>query len=172
MDDQRSRLGAANLSVPLMLLTFVLVAGFLWWLNMNAQSIEVDVSENEAPGQAATPGATYVRVSEEELRLTPERYVGQVVQVSDLPVAMSVGTEAFFLDLPESPFLVKLPSGQPAPTGRVTVVGSMKAMNDSIIRDWVGRGLVPPGDQILVEFATHFIEASSIEPASGARPAP
>jgi hypothetical protein len=176
MGDQRSRLGAANLTIPLMLLTVVLIVGFLWWLNMNAESasvVLVDEEEDVTPTQGATGGAP---VTEEDLRMTPERFEGQVVRIT-LPVATPVGTQAFFLDVTDSPFLVKLnedliQAGQAVPQGTVTVIGPLMAMTDSVRADWIAKELIPPADEVLVEFATHFIEAQTVEPAAAEAPSP
>lgn len=171
MGDQRSRLGAANLTIPLMLLTFVLMVGFLWWLNQNAQSAAVVVTEEPTEDTAAASGtAEGVQVTEENLRMTPEQFEGQVVRIT-LAVAAPVGPEAFFLDVTDSPFLVKISDelvaqGQAVPQGEVTVSGPLMAMTDSIRGAWVAEGIIPPADEVLVEFATHFIEANTIQAAA------
>lgn len=165
MADRRSRLGVANLSLPLMLLTFVGIGGFLWWLNLKSESVEIEVVE--ATGPVNTGGAAFTPVTEDDLR-EAERFVGQTVRAADMAVAGQVGTQAFFLDLPDLPFLVMLSEelvaqGTPIPRGQVTVTGPILAMTDSIMNDWMGRALVPASDQILLEFSTHFIEARSVE---------
>lgn len=173
MRDLGSRRGAANLSIPLMILAFGLMAGFLWWLNQKAVPTEVALEEQADTATAVDLGANATEVSADQLRLQPGNFVDQLVKVSNVSVASSVGTQAFFLDLPQTPFLVKfsrdmVSAGAQVPTGGVTVVGTLKAMNDSIVGDWVGRGLISEGDRILVEFATHFIEAIQVTPASAA----
>lgn len=176
MGDQRSRLGAANLSIPLMLLTFLLMGGFLWWLNMNAEPTSVAFMEEPVEDTTPVAGPGGREVTQEELRMTPDQLEGQIVRIT-LGVAGAVGTEAFFLDVTDSPFLVKLgpqlvQQGQTVPQGAVTVVGPLMAMTDSTRQDWISKGLVPPADEVLVEFATHFIEATSVEPAAApAQPA-
>jgi hypothetical protein len=107
----------------------------------------------------------------DQLKTSPGQFVGRVVRVSNLAVATPVGTKAFFLDVPQSPFLVKfdqalIDQGRPLPTGVVTVTGPMHAMTDSIMRDWLAKGYISAGDQILVEFSTHFIEARTVEPGT------
>jgi len=170
MRDLGSRRGAANLSIPLMVLAFGLMAGFLWWLNQNAASSAVPVEEGPDTVVAPSAGAGATEVTAEQLRLEPGTFTGQLVRVSNVPVASAVGTQAFFLDLPQTPFLVKLPAGQQLPSSgsAVSVVGTLTATNDSIVNDWVGSGAISEGDRILVEFATHFIQARVVTPASGA----
>jgi hypothetical protein len=174
MGDQRTRLGAANLTIPLMLLAFFLIVGFLWWLNINAESASVVVVDEEEVTPQGDPAG--VQVTEEDLRMTPERFEGQVVRIT-LPVAGAVGTQAFFLDVTDSPFLVKLnedlvQAGQTVPQGTVAVAGPVRVMTDSIRADWIARGIVPAADEVLVEFATHFIEAHTVEPAAAGASSP
>jgi len=168
MGDQRSRMGAANLSLPLMIVSFVMIGGFLWWLNKSAESASVAINEQttSAESSVGAPGGAVVKVTEEQLRLDPQVFEGQVIEVTD-DVAMGIGSQAFFLDFLESPFLVILNEelvreGQAVPAGSVTVTGPLMVMNDSIIENWMGRGLVPANDRILLEFSTHFIEARSV----------
>jgi hypothetical protein len=172
MGDQRSRVGAASLAVPLMVVTFLLVAGFMWWLRQNAATTSVMLEDGEGADSvtAPQPAAGGVAVSEEQLKVSPAQFEGQVVSVT-LPVAMAVGTQAFFLDVTDAPFLVKLSEalvqqGQAVPQGQVTVTGPLMAMTDSIRQDWLGRGIIPQADEILVEFATHFIEARTVAAAA------
>jgi hypothetical protein len=122
-----------------------------------------------AGGAAAAPASNATEVTADQLKTAPEQFLGREVRVSNIAVATPVGTQAFFIDVPQSPFLVKLDQAliaqsRPLPTGTVTVIGPMRAMNDSIMRDWLAKGYITAGDQILVEFATHFIEATSVTP--------
>jgi hypothetical protein len=178
MGDQRSRLGAASFSIPLMLVTFLLIAGFFWWLSQNARSTSVTMDDGTATDTVTVPqpGGGGVVVTEDQLKMTPGQFEGQVVSIT-LPVAMAVGTQAFFLDVTDAPFLVKLSDaliqqGQAVPQGAVTVTGPLVAMTDSIRQDWLSRGIIPQADEILVEFATHFIEARTVAAAAPAPPAP
>jgi hypothetical protein len=180
MGDQRSRLGAASFSIPLMVVTFLLIAGFFWWLSQNAQTTSTMITTGAGDDSVAVPqptGGGGVAVTEEQLKVAPTQFEGQVVSIT-LPVAMAVGTQAFFLDVTDAPFLVKLSDallqqGQAVPQGEVTVTGPLMAMTDSIRQDWLSKGIIPQADEILVEFATHFIEARTIAAAApSAPPAP
>jgi hypothetical protein len=180
MGDQRSRLGAASFSIPLMVATFLLIAGFFGWLIQNAQTTSVMLNRVCVGVSVTVPpasGGGGVAVTEDQLKTTPAQFEGQVVSIS-LPVAMAVGTQAFFLDVTDAPFLVKLSDallqqGQAVPQGQVTVTGPLMAMTDSIRQDWLSKGIIPQADEILVEFATHFIEARTIAAAApSAPPAP
>ena len=177
MPDQGSRRGAANVAIPLMVLSFGLIAGFLWWLSQNAEGTEpVIVEQPDATPTLDVSGATEVTAT--QLRLEAATFEGQRVLVSDVGVASSVGDQAFFLDLPQTPFLVRLgaelvAAGTLVPSGTVSVVGTLLAMNDSIVTDWSGSGSISDNDRLMVEFASHFIEAVRLtEAAGGAPPAP
>lgn len=175
-----SRRGAANLGVPLMALTFLLLAGFLYWLSATAEPTAPPVMEEEAdePVEVADAG-TGTEVDPEALKTGASAFEGQTVRLAEVMVSQSLGDVTFFVDLPESdalppqPFLVRLnpdlvAAGQSVPLNqRVTVVGPLMAMQDSIVQAWLGDGSISPNDQLLVEFATHFIEAEAIQTAGG-----
>jgi hypothetical protein len=177
MADRSSRAGAANLTIPIVVVVFIIVVVLMNVLggdNANTATPEGEAPAASAP--AAPAASSAVAVTATQLQEAPQQFQGQVVKVS-LPVAMPVGTQAFFLDVPKSPFLVKISDalvagGQAVPTGQVTVEGPLMAMNDSIMKDWIGKGWIPQQDQVLVEFATHFIEARTIQSAPAAAPAP
>jgi hypothetical protein len=160
-----------------MLVTFVLMGGFLYWLYMNAAptpSPEM-MEETEAPEVDVGPAATVVDPS--ALETGTAEFEGQLIELPSVNVASAVGSEAFFVDLPRTPFLVKLgpellAEGAGVPSGLVTVRGTLLAMNDSIIDAWSTSGAITEGDRPIVEFATHFIEATRVQAAAeGANPA-
>lgn len=161
-----SRRGASNLTIPLMLLSLVLLGGFLYWLNVTAEPtqppvIEEDTEEEDGPaGTAVQPGV---------LAVSPQDYLGQTIRVEDVDVPQAVGSRAFFVSLTEQvPFLVRMDStllarGMQVPAGQtVTVVGTVHAMTDSIVSAWEADGSVSAGDRPLVEFATHFLLAQQV----------
>ena len=169
MTDSGTRRGAANFAPVLMILSFVLMIGFLVWLGMTSEGTdEVALVENDttAVEEPDTMELGATRVTAQELRLNPEEHEGQRVRIGS-SVASAVGSQAFFLDLPQSPFLVKMDSslvaeGRQIPQGEIVVTGTLLAMNDSIVDAWAEAGSISQGDRPLVEFATHFIEASRI----------
>ena len=59
MADTGSRRGASNLGVPLMLLTFLLIGGFMYWLYVTAEPTEPIVVEEveEEPEENASAEA-------------------------------------------------------------------------------------------------------------------
>jgi hypothetical protein len=168
-----------------MLGAFVLLAGFLYWLSLTAvptAAPEIVEEEPEAEMMSATT------VDPAALESGANGYVGLTVRLDDLNVASPVGSKAFFVDLPRTPFLARigtelLAAGEVAPaTGqRVSLVGDVMEMNDSTISAWSAAGDITDNDRPLVEFATHYIEVLQIRMegagmapagAAGADPAP
>ncbi len=171
MAHNASRRGVSNLGIPLMLLSFVLLGGFLYWLNITAEPTQPPVIEEDDPTET-TSGAT--TVDPNALNQTPEQYVGQRIRLEGVEFASPVGTRAFFVNLtPQAPFLVAMDTvlvarGMAMPSGTVTVAGVVHAMTDSIINQWVSEGAVTEADRPVVEFATHFMLADQIDQAAAA----
>lgn len=180
MTDSGARRGAANFAPILMILSFVLMIAFLAWLGLTSEGTDaVAMQEDTVTEQADTVETGAMRVTADELRLNPENYEGETVRIG-AEVASAVGSEAFFLDLPQSPFLVKMDSalvaeGREVPDGEVVVTGVVRTMSDSIAAAWTEAGAIGEGEQPLVAFATHYIEARRVrlgqdqeeEPAGG-----
>ncbi len=170
-----SRRGAADkLSIPLMVLAFVAVGGFLYWLNITAQPTEVAIAE-ESTG--ATESGASVVLPMNEFLAGPGAYDGQVVEITGARVASPLGTQAFWIGPDDSPFLVRLGPQLLAdsvgiPQVRtVNLVGTVRMMTDSILAVWDSAGAFPnEGDRMVAEFAigSPFLEATAINtPGSG-----
>ena len=100
-----SRRGSADqLSLPLMILAFVLVGGFLFWLNRTAEPTELAIEE-AAP--EAVHGASAILTLEDFLE-NPEGQVDAVVGVNGARIASRLGTEAFWIGPDDAPYLVKM----------------------------------------------------------------
>ncbi len=168
MAQSGSRRGASNLGIPLMLLSFILLGGFLYWLYITAVPTEPAVTE-QADSTAAD--MTAIAADPGSLAIDASQYEGQTVRLPALEVAAAVGRRAFFLNLTDqTPFLVRMDSalvarGMTVPTGRVRVVGDVVPMTDSIITQWTSAGDITEGDRPVVEFATHFILAHQVQSA-------
>jgi len=175
MADNGSRRGATNLGVPLMIVAFVAIGGFMYWLNLQAAEYEASrvVEVQEEPADPGTiEGA--VTVAAEEIQLDASPYEGQMVTLPVLPVASQLGTQGFWLEMPNrNPFLVSLnddlmAQGISATQGQsATVTGMILAVNDSILTVWSDAGTISEGDRLAAEFATHFIEAALVRVESG-----
>ena len=159
-----SRRGASNLGVPLMLLSFALMGGLLYWLAITAEPTEVVIVEEE-------PEDVFLgTVLDAAVLETPAitGYEGLEVRVADVPYAQAVGSAQFFVSLPQgSPFLVRMSDQMIAdsvaqPSGIVTITGMLYPMSDSVKAVWSESGSVTAADQPLVDFAAHYIEATEI----------
>ena len=176
-----SRRGEANLGLPLMLLTFLMLGGFMYWLYVTAEPTAPAVAEVMEEPEDDYLGTT---VTPEDLKTGVDSYVGQEIRLRGVNVSQLLGAQAFFVDLPASealpatPFLVRM-SGDLAAGGmsvamadETTLIGTLHTMSDSVVSDWSESGTLGDNDRLLVEFATHFIEANEIEITGGAEEAP
>lgn len=169
MTERGSRRGAANLAPILMILSFLTMAGLLWWLNMTAEQTEQVVMEEE--DTTVDLGASAMVVTASELDVGAANLVGQLIRLEDVGLSATVGDHAFMVELgtaeQSSPFLIvpdsALIAGGPtmAPE-RVTVTGRLRERTDSVLEVWTSSGVIPEGQAPLAEFATHFIEAGQI----------
>lgn len=175
MGVKASRRGAADLGVPLMIVAFLAIAGFLYWLNLQAKA-ELAQKAAIAEEIAAEEALAELRgevVPGEALQSNADLYVGKVITVSGLSIASMLGTQGFWLELPNgNPFLVSMSEAVKAEGlalnsgAAVNVSGMMYAMNDSTLNAWSTAGSVGEGDRLAAEFATHFLEAGQVQVAA------
>jgi hypothetical protein len=171
-----SRRGAAEkLSLPLMILAFVVVGGFLYWLNVTAQPTEVAIVETE---DDSAEGASAI-LDAADFLTGPAQYEGQLIEVTNARVSSKLGTQAFWIGPDDSPFLVKMaPSlletgGQVLTEQVVTLIGKVFVMTDSALTAWDSLGAFSnEGDRIVAEFAvgSPFLEVQTVRartPAGG-----
>ena len=167
-----SRRGSAeNLTLPLMIVAFLMVGGFLYWLNVNAKSAEVAIVE-ETPDEGS--GAS-VTLSLQDFLANPEGQIDATVEVTGARIASRLGTEAFWIGSDAAPYLVKMaPELTEAGTeilveSVVNVVGTVYMMSDSVLSAWDEMGVFAnEGDRIVAEFATTFLEATAVISQDGA----
>ncbi len=156
-----------------MIASFVLMGGFLYWLSATAEPTPPPAIDEDRQEQDRAPIANLVAI--DDLARTPADYVAQMVRVENTDVAQALGDITFFVNT-RQPVLVRMhpdmvAAGEPIPSGYVTVVGRVREMNDSIVSDWVGSGSVSAGNQMLVEFASHYILTEAILPGQAPAPA-
>lgn len=168
----RSREGAAqSATLPLMVISFVLIGGFMYWLSVTAEPTQVAIVEedDDAATGAAVPWSTF--------GADPESHEGQTVTVSGVPVSSRLGTQAFWAELPnETPYLVKFGSQLVADSVTVSagdrgdITGTVHMMSDSVLDAWEAAGAFSdPVNRIEAEFATSFLEAETfrVAPSGG-----
>ena len=164
-----SRRGAAEkLSLPLMILAFVAVGGFLYWLNITAQPTEVAIEEGTVE---ETPSGAAVSMPLVDFLTNPAQYDGQIVEVTLARVASRLGPQAFWIGPDATPFLVKMAPElvEAGPEvmlqSTVTIVGPVATLDEATLQAWDSAGAFPSeGDRIVAEFAvgSPFIQATAI----------
>lgn len=173
MPENASRRGAVDMGMPLMILAFVVIGGFMFWLNGRAaEEREMRLVEETEPVEEEPTGIQTLTPADIQSDATP--YEGQEVRLQGATVASLLGTQGFWLETPSgNPFLVSLaPEVMAAgtsvePGSSATVQGTVVAMTDSILTAWTEAGTINEGDRIVAEFATHFIEATDVRSSGG-----
>jgi len=177
MTHQASRRGAVNLGTVLMIAAFAVIAGFIYWLSLQAaaERAAVEVAETEETQQEESAGSE-VMVSLGEALTTPdmEAFVGEEIRGVGYEVASSLGKQGFWVNTASgNPFLVSWSESQIAEGATVaagdtvTVVGEMMRMEPSVLDAWTAAGTISETDRIVAEFATHFVAASDVDVTSG-----
>lgn len=120
----------------------------------------------EAPEAAAPAAPAAPELAATELA-NPAAHEGMTVQVSNLKVAGAVGTSAVWVELPTTPaptqFLVRTPT-PPAVGSTVTVVGTVHPVTPEVVEGWLSAGAISENDKLVVEFASHYLDATSVQP--------
>jgi len=168
-----SRRGFADkLSLPLMILAFLVVIGFLYWLNATAEPTQVEIVEEDAP---TSSGASAI-LNVTDFLSDPGQYDGRIVEVTSARVASRLGPQAFWIGPNDAPFLVKMgPELVEAGTAilieqSVNLTGTVWMMTDSAHAAWDAQGAFPnEGDNIVAEFAigSPFLEVTAIQGMGG-----
>ena len=133
----------------------------------------------EARGEPAdilhTQGHGPVEVDPADIQLDATPFEGQVITLRGLSVASNLGTQGFWLEMPNgNPFLVVLNAdlmaqGAMATVGQQpTVSGTVLAVNDSVLDAWSMAGTISEGDRLAAEFATHYMDAAQVLNREGA----
>jgi hypothetical protein len=164
MSTSSTERGAAEkLALPLMVLSFLALGGFLYWLNITAEPTEVTIVEEEAEGGSGSA------ISVDEFLASPEAQTGQSIEVAGARVSSRLGTQAFWIGPDDRPYLVKMSPDLVAAGGTVLVEqivslrGTVHTMSDSVLNAWQELGAFSnDGDRIVAEFATSFFEVDEI----------
>jgi hypothetical protein len=152
---------SGKLSLPLMIVAFLSVAGFVYWLSVTAQPTEVPVAEEEEPA---------LELSLEVFQSRSGEVVGERVRIPPVVVAAPLGLQAFWFEFPDGniyltrigPELVQ--SGLQVEEGdRVRITGEVREMNDEVLDSWVNQGVIPSDARDMAGFAQTFIEADELQ---------
>ncbi len=173
MPKNGSRRGATNLGMPLMIVAFVVIGGFMYWLSQQAAAErEMRIVEEAEAAEDTMPEVQVVQPADIQMDATP--FEGQEIRLNAVNVASLLGEQGFWLEMPNgNPFLVSkgpevTAAGTTVTAGRpATVTGVVHAMNDSTLTAWTEAGTIAESDRIVAEFATHYIEASDVRTSGG-----
>jgi len=172
MADKASRRGAADLSMPLMIVAFAAIAGFLYWLSGQAAAERaLEIVEDTTP-EVTVSTTTVVAGAEIQMDATP--FMGQFIRLEGYPVASQLGTQGVWIEMPNgNPFLVSfseslMAEGISAANGDIAnVEGTIVGINDSVLTAWTDAGTIGEGDRLAAEFATAYMDATVLELTAG-----
>jgi len=131
-----------------MVIAIAMIAGLMSWLAMTGQESAVAVVEEEpVPTEA-------VAITLDDLVSNASGLSGQDVSLDGVQVASRLGTQAFWILLPnQNPYLIKLGSelvsaGFAVQSGEVlNVVGRIVTMTDSVLAAWQQEGAITDESQ-------------------------
>lgn len=173
----KSRAGAANLGIPLMIASFVVVAGFVWWLSVTAKPTEVFLPD---PEDELVGVITFLEFSD-----GPGNYVDKVISLEDVRLADPYGNHFRWINLQDANnngYLLYFSDSLRADTTRVLsslvtgetvdLTGTVRATTDSVVAEWETGGAFKSSVEALVVQGTYylnFIEVSKIHVTSRPR---
>ncbi len=173
-----SRAGAAKLGIPLMITSFVMVAGFLFWLSVTAKPTEVVLPDPEDIFENV--------VSLADFAVDPEGYVGEAISLEDVQLGNRFGNHFHWINLPDAQnnaYLLHLSDSLRADTtialstlGPGTIVslsGIVTNTTDSIVDEWSAAGafMFPVESQVARStYHLSFLEVTRIKPPDAPRP--
>ena len=114
----------------------------------------------------------FTEIQAEQLQTGAAAFRGQMVRVNGVRVMSLVGTKGFWVELPNrNPFLVRTEDDTTVePNQLVDIVGTVVAVSESLVADWVASGSISEIDKLTVEFATDFLEVEMLMPATAPAP--
>ncbi len=165
----KSRVGAARLGAPLMILCFLAIGGFLYWLSVTAEPTEVVVEEEVAEELGAD------MVAFADFSAGTDAYLGREITLQRIAVASLLGPHCVWTLLEndqQDPYLLHFAESALADSvemvggGLLSVTGTVMAMSDSVLDAWEAAGAFPrESDRVQAEFAEDFIEVTSVADA-------
>lgn len=161
-----------------MVLSILVVVGFLTWLGMASEPSTVPVVESEEEPDATEDelAAGVVVVPRDTLAENKARYDGQTIRVSNVEAAGILGPGIFWGELGDQarqvPMLVRMDTTLLQREMRVeqsrsyTITGTVHRMSDEAADAWGEAGeFTDEGAQLQAAFTDYYIQASNIRPA-------
>ena len=149
------------------------VVGLMAWLA--TRPVQTTPVADEGTGTEATTAAAFGSGETVELSVlggAPDTYLNRQVTVQGASVAAALGPRAFWADIPgANPFLVVLGEGAegvgaPAPGQSYDLSGTVQAVDEATINQWVTAGTINQGARDEASFATHYLQATQARPAA------
>lgn len=174
-----SRRGAADMGMPLMILAFIVIGGFMYWLSGQAAAERAARVVEEVPEEEETTPMTGVALGEVTgVGVDMDAFEGETIRGEGYEVASLFGTAGFWVNTSTgNPFLVVYTeelraTGMTVAQGDyVNASGELLRMEISYLDEWLAEGLINDNDKIIGEFATHLVAADEVEvvdPPAGA----
>lgn len=158
--------GFRGTSTLLMVVAVATMAGFLYWVYQEAQSVESSLQPTMQDTASATEGA----MTRASLAADPAGAVGSSAALDSVEVAQNLGRAVFIVILNDSVDYPILMDGQLLQRGatvyegdRVTVEGQFYGLNDSIVQEWVSRGAVDSASREDIPGVASFMLADSLD---------
>lgn len=158
--------GFRGTSSLLMVVAVAAMAGFLYWVYQEAQSVESSLQ----PTMRDTASATSTAVTSASLAADPAGAVGRSAALDSVEVERSLGRGVFTVVLDDSVFYPILLDARLLQRGatvyggdRVTVEGRFYTLNDSIVQEWVSRGAVDSASRGDIPAMASFMLADSLD---------
>lgn len=150
----KSRAGAVRLTIPLMILSFLAMAGFLYWLS------RYEPPEVEEVDQVVTEDGLN-EVAFDDFVMGTQGYMGQEITLRLVEVESTVGDRLFWTMLPgNNPYLMHVSDEALADSVevigglRLDVTGSVMALSDSVLDVWMEAEILRnEGDRLQAMFA-------------------
>lgn len=152
-------------------LAVVLVAAFMAWLAMTAEpSNPVGANGTEEGDTIAQRAAQVPAVDLMAFADDPRQHEGTEVRLENVPVDSRLGERSFWLKLPNQGLYLVRGSGTVVasvqPGQRVTAVGSILPMSDSVVTVWIDEGSITTDQEMEARYATSYLDAWYVAPSS------
>ncbi|HET7273559.1 MAG TPA: hypothetical protein VFI91_00145 [Longimicrobiaceae bacterium] len=150
------------------IIAIVAVIALMVWLAGRSADLTtaVPVETDSADVATTTPAGEAVELA--AIAAAPDTFIGRTVAVSGVPVAATLGERAFWAEISgANPFLVVLApevanADVIAVGSTLDVSGSVAAVSDSLVTQWVDGGSIPESSRAEAAFATHYLLAEEI----------
>lgn len=163
---------SGTLNIPLMILAFLAMAGFLYWLNISSEPTQIAVAEENQMDVMLAEATTLSPVA---LGADMADYEGELIRVPNIAVSELLGGRAFWFEVATGedetqPVFVSFHSQfidddfQVVSGDVLTLTGNIRAMSSDVIEAMEGQGVfTEEGQRGQVEAMDYYVEAVHME---------